>query len=82
MGFSGDVAPRRFGDGTHIVCRVHADFSAIPLSRFPKSRSVKTEREYYEVDFKLEATILGGTITWRLLYQDTEYGSTTVSFDE
>ncbi len=65
-----------------IVCRVRADFSDIPLSRFPKSRNPRTGKEYYEVEFKLQAKFQGGNITWRLLYEGQEWGSTTVSYDD
>jgi len=65
-----------------IICRVRANFSDIPLGRFPKSTNPRTGKEYYEVDFTLQARFQGGEITWRLLYQGQEWGSTTVSYDE
>ncbi|KAM7198281.1 hypothetical protein V8F33_005072 [Rhypophila sp. PSN 637] len=83
VGCSEDVAPRRFADNAaQVICKVRGDFNDVPLSSFPKSRSATTGREYYEVDFKLEATFLGGEITWKLLYKGREYGSTSVSYDE
>lgn len=65
-----------------IVCKVRADFSDIPVSRFPRSRNPKTGKEYFEVEFKLRATFQGGNITWQLMYEGQEWGSTTVSYDE
>ncbi|KAK3332846.1 hypothetical protein B0T19DRAFT_448679 [Cercophora scortea] len=83
VGCTDDVPCRRFADdAAQVICRVRADFSDMPLSSFPKSRSFVTGKEYYELDFKLEATFKSDVIHWRLLYQGVEYGSTTVTYDE
>jgi len=83
VGCTEDVAPKRFADpAAQVICRVRGDFSDIPLSNFPKSRSAATGKEYYELDFKLEATFRSDDITWRLLYRGKEYGSTTVTYED
>ncbi|KAK0726065.1 hypothetical protein B0H67DRAFT_480099 [Lasiosphaeris hirsuta] len=83
VGCSEDVPPKRFADpAAQVICRVRADFSDIPLSSFPKSRSVATGKEYYELEFKLEATFKSDEIKWRLLYRGKEYGSTSVTYEE
>jgi hypothetical protein len=61
---------------------VKANFSDIPLSRFPKTTNRLTGKEYYEISFRLEATFKDAQITWRLLYEGKEYGSTTVSYND
>ncbi|KAK3899799.1 hypothetical protein C8A05DRAFT_46227 [Staphylotrichum tortipilum] len=82
-GCTEDVAPtRRAHDDIQIVCRVTADFSDIPVSYFPRMKNKKTGKEYFEVDFELEARFQGGELTWRLMWEDKEWGSTTVSYDE
>ncbi|KAH8898759.1 actin-like ATPase domain-containing protein [Thozetella sp. PMI_491] len=78
-----DAAPRRYAhDDVKVICKVRANFSDIPVSRFPRMRNPKTGQEYYEVDFKLEARFVGGELTWRLLFEGKEWGSTTVSYDD
>ncbi|KAK4161725.1 hypothetical protein QBC43DRAFT_357267 [Cladorrhinum sp. PSN259] len=82
VGCGEENAPRRFADDSaQVICRVRADFSDVPLSTFPKSRSPITGKEFYEASFKLEATF-ADRITWRLLFRGKEYGSTSVSYDE
>jgi hypothetical protein len=76
------LAEMAVGTDVKVICRVRADFSDIPISRFPRARNPKTGKEYFEVEFKLEARFQGGYIIWRLLYQGQEWGSTTVSYDE
>ncbi|KAK6544698.1 hypothetical protein TWF694_001384 [Orbilia ellipsospora] len=83
VGCTDDVAPRRFADPkAYVICRVRADFSDIPLTQLPKSRSATTGKEYYEMDFKLQATFANSEIHWKLIYKGREYGSTTVSYEE
>ncbi len=64
-----------------VICRVRADFSDIPVHKFPRARNRETGEDYYEVDFKLEARFRAGEIAWRLLFKGQEWGSTTVSYD-
>jgi hypothetical protein len=83
VGCSEDEAPRRYAHpAAQGVCHVHGDFSDIPLSQLPKSRSTTTGREYYEIDFKLQATFSSEQIIWQLMYKGREYGKTSVSYDE
>lgn len=65
-----------------IVCRVTAEFSDIPVSQFARMKNRRTGKDYFEVDFKLEARFQGGELVWRLLWKGKEWGSTTVSYDE
>ncbi len=52
------------------------------MSKFPRMRNPKTGKDYFEVDFQLEARFKGGELSWRLLWKGQEWGCTTVSFDE
>ncbi|CAM1509097.1 Fc.00g028360.m01.CDS01 [Cosmosporella sp. VM-42] len=83
-GCANDVPCTRFADDdVKVICRVRADFSDIPVQRFPKSRNPKTGEEYFEVEFKLEAHFKGsGEIVWRMLYKGQEWGSTTVTYED
>jgi hypothetical protein len=82
VGCSDDTAPRRFADeAAHVICRVRGDLSGVDLRTLPKSRKPDGE-EYWDVEFKLEATFSGGEISWKLLYKGRPIGETTVSYDE
>ncbi|KAK3358272.1 hypothetical protein B0T24DRAFT_139256, partial [Lasiosphaeria ovina] len=77
-----DTAPRRFVDNAaQVICRVESTFHDIPDSALLRCRDATTGKEYFEVDFKLEATMGATELTWRLLYNGKEYGSTSVSYD-
>lgn len=46
-----------------------------------KARSGLTQEEYYIAEFKLEATYVGGTIDWKLVFDDKEYASVSINYD-
>ncbi|KAK3378944.1 hypothetical protein B0T24DRAFT_663235 [Lasiosphaeria ovina] len=83
VGCYDDEPPARLAEpAARFICRVQGDFNDVPLSTFPKSMSPVTGREYYEIDFKLEATFRADDIEWRLMYRGKEYGKTTVTYDQ
>ncbi|KAF3905023.1 hypothetical protein AA313_de0204483 [Arthrobotrys entomopaga] len=83
VGCTEDIAPRRFRDpAAKVICRVRGDFSDISLSQIPKSRSAKTGKEYYEIDFKLQATFASSEIHWQLIYKGKEYSLKSVTYED
>jgi hypothetical protein len=46
-----------------------------------KVRSGLNQEEYYVAEFKLEATFIGGTIEWKLIFDGKEYSSVSVNYD-
>lgn len=67
--------------GAYNICRVTADLSTVPESKFMLARSSPHSDEYFIAEFKLEATFVGGMIHWKLIFDGQEYGSVSVSYD-
>lgn len=69
-------------EGAYNVCRVVADLSSVPDSKFARARSGLGGEEYFIAEFKLEATFVGGMIDWKFIFDGQEYGSVSVSYDK
>ena len=68
--------------GTYSICRVSADLSTVPESKFMRARSGLGQEEYFIAEFKLEATFSGGWINWKLIFDGKDYGVVSVSYDQ
>lgn len=68
--------------GAYNVCRVTADLSTVPDSKFTRARSGLAGEEYFIAEFKLEATFVGGMIDWKFIFDGKDYGSVSVSYDK
>jgi hypothetical protein len=67
--------------GAYNICKVEADLSTVPDSKLMRARSGLGQEEYFIMEFKLEATFVGGMIDWKFIFDGKEYGSVSVSYD-
>jgi hypothetical protein len=63
------------------VCRLTADLSTVPDSKFVRARAGISGEEFFIAEFKLEATFTGGMIDWHFIFDGKSYGSVSVSYD-
>ncbi|ORY18798.1 hypothetical protein BCR34DRAFT_472752 [Clohesyomyces aquaticus] len=83
VGCDEEVAPKRYADDSaYVICRVRADLSKVPESKFTRARSGLGAEEFLIAEFKLEATFEGGNIDWKFIFDGKEYGSVSVSYDK
>jgi hypothetical protein len=64
------------------ICRVVADLSAVPESKFMRARTGLSGDDFFIAEFKLEATFVGGMIDWQFIFDGKAYGSVSVSYDK
>ena len=70
------------GTAAYNVCRVSANLSHIPDSKFTRARSGVNGEEYFTAELELEATFSGGEIHWKLIFDRQDHGLATVSYDK
>jgi hypothetical protein len=63
------------------VCRLTANLSTVPDSKFVRARAGVSGEEFFIAEFKLEATFTGGMIDWNFIFDGKSYGSVSVSYD-
>lgn len=68
--------------GAYTICRVKADLTDVPLSKFTRNRTGLNAKEYYSAEFKLQATFVGGNIEWSFIFDGKSYGAVNVSYDK
>jgi hypothetical protein len=68
--------------GAYNVCRVSADLSTVPESKFMRARAGLNGEEFMVAEFKLEAKFVGGMIDWQFIFDGQSYGSVAVSYDK
>jgi hypothetical protein len=68
--------------GAYNICKVQADLSTVPESKFTRARAGLSGEEYFIAEFKLEATFSGGMIEWNFIFDGKSYGSVSVSYDK
>jgi hypothetical protein len=72
--WDGDNAPRREKDHPYIVCVLAADLSNVPLEEFICRNGVASNLIYI-ANFKIEITLEGCVLDFRLLFGDKLIGS-------
>ncbi|KAF2463990.1 actin-like ATPase domain-containing protein [Lindgomyces ingoldianus] len=83
VGCDADAAPARYAHETaYNICRVRADLSTVPESKFARARSGLGAEEFLIAEFKLQATLCGGNIDWKFIFDGKEYGTVSVSYDK
>lgn len=68
--------------GVYNICKVTADLSDVPLTKFIKTRTGLKGQEYYVAVFDLVMTFSGGMIEWSFVFDGKSYGSVSVSYDQ
>jgi hypothetical protein len=68
--------------GAYNICRVRADMSTVPESKFARARSGLDGEEFLVAEIKLQATFVAGMINWVFIFDGKEYGSVSVSYDQ
>jgi len=64
------------------ICKVNADLSDVPESKFMKSRAGLNSEEYLMAEIKLEATWAEDRVTWNFIFDGKSYASTSVSYTD
>jgi hypothetical protein len=62
------------------ICKVTADLSDVPESKFMRSRAGLNSEEYLMAEIKLEATWAGDRVTWNFIFDGKSYASMSVSY--